>query len=321
MLSPIQKVIFDDFKRLIETFFSIFKFGIGIGAACLIYYLIKIEYLPNEISLGDGFVLFFVAIVFAFILTIYIASEKVLGMTICNFFSFLYVRFISKKNREKIYIKLSKILRLKQDRNKFLMIKVRKLDYIFMVPLMVLLPFLWDFSFWEFLWASIIGLVTYLFLIIMYTLSKEYNFFDRFNGHTDDEKDSDFYRGLITKVNYKNKDNQNVIKFSLLILIFFPILYSAYFSNVPFKIISSTMNLVSMRKEKTTLYVKKEFAQIILDSDQILSPYTYYSIPNVTILFKGIGKNTYLEIKKDNEIKRFEIPNDAILNTVIINEK
>lgn len=41
----------------------------------------------------------------------------------------------------------------------------------------------------------------------------------------------------------------------------------------------------------------------------------------VSVDFAGIGKNTYLEIKKDNEVRRFEIPNDAILNTVIIKEK
>ena len=74
MLSPIQRIIFNDFRGLVDIFLSIFKFGIGLGSACLIYYLIEIEYLPNEISLGDGFVLFFIALVFGFFLIFFILT-------------------------------------------------------------------------------------------------------------------------------------------------------------------------------------------------------------------------------------------------------
>lgn len=225
MLSPIQKLIFNDFKELIETFLSVFKFGIGMGAACLIYYLIEIEYLPNEISLGDGFVLFFIAIVFGFFLLFFILAEIVLGMIIWNFFYFIFLKITSSGFRIKIDIKFNKWLGLKKDRNKFLRIKIKKINYFFLLPLILIPTVLFDFSLLGFLLASMIGLVLYLFLNIIYTLSKEYNFFYRFNDHVEGEEDVGFYRGLVTRINVKNNENKNTIKFSFLIVIFVPILY------------------------------------------------------------------------------------------------
>lgn len=320
MLSPIQKLIFNDFKELIETFLSVFKFGIGMGAACLIYYLIEIEYLPNEISLGDGFVLFFIAIVFGFFLLFFILAEIVLGMIVWDFIYFIFFEITSSSFRMKIESKINKWLGLKNDRNKFLRIKIKKINYFFLLSLIIIPTVLFDFSLLGFLLASMIGLVLYLFLNVIYTLSKEYNFFYRFNGQVEGDEDVGFYKGLVTRINVKNNENKNTIKFSFLILIFVPILYGGYYFNVPFKMLSATMNLVSMRKENTIVYVKREYAEIILGSKAVSSKASYYPIPKVTILFKGVGKNTYLQLERNNIIQRIEVPNDAILNTVIRKE-
>ncbi|ENW90084.1 hypothetical protein [Acinetobacter dispersus] len=168
-----------------------------------------------------------------------------------------------------------------------------------------------------------IGLVVYLFLNIIYTLSIEYNFFDRFSGHVDRDEDPRFYRGLISRINIKNNENKSTVKFSLLILIFVPVIYSAYYFDVPFKMLSSTMNLISIRKENVIVYIKKEYVEILHDSksNSNSSQATYVPISKVTILFKGVGKNTYLQVENNNIIQRIEVPNDAILNTVIIKEK
>lgn len=320
MLSPIQKLIFNDFRKLVDVFLSIFKFGIGLGSACLIYYLIEIEYLPNEISLGDGFVLFFIALVFGFFLIFFIIAEIALGMVIWDIVSYLFMKLTTEKIREILNSKFNKWLKIKKERNKFLIFKVKKINYFFLLPLL-LIPFvLFDFSKFGFVWAIVIGLVVYLFVNIIYTLSKEYNYFSRFSDHADAESDLGFHKGTITRINIKNSDNKNVVKISFLIVIFIPVLYGTYFSNVPFKLISSTMKLVSMRKEQTIIYVKREYAEIILGSKAVESKKNHYPISKVTILFKGIGKNTYLEFEKDDMIQRLEIPNDAILNTVIMKE-
>lgn len=320
MLSPIQKIIFNDFKSLIEIFLSVFKFGIGLGAACLIYYLIEIEYLPNEISLGDGFVLFFIAIVFAVFLLFFILAEIVLGMLVWNVLSFLFLRITSHNFREKLDDKFNKILGLKRDRNNFLKLKIKKTNYIFLLPLLLIPMVLFNFEVLGLIWSILIGLMVYLFLNIIYTLSIEYNYFDRFKNHVDNEEDSQFYRGIITRINLKNSENKNTVKISILIIVFIPIIYSGYYFKIPFKLLSSTMNLVSMRKERTIIYVKREYAEIILGSKAVDSKNNYYPISKVTVLFKGIGKNTYLEFEKDDMIQRLEIPNDAILNTVIMKE-
>lgn len=320
MLSPIQKLIFDDFKKIIETFISIFKFGIGLGAACLIYYLIEIEYLPNEISLGDGFVLFFIAIVFGFFLIFFIIAEIALGMVVWDVFSSIFMKLTTENFRKMLDAKFSKWLGFKKERNKFLKFKIKRINYILLLPLLLIPVALFDFDKFGVVWAILIGLVVYLFVNIIYTLSKEYNYFSRFSDHAEVENDLGFHKGTITRINIKNSDNKNVVKFSFLIVICMPVIYGTYFSNVPFKLLSSTMNLVSMRKEKTIIYVKREYAEIILGSKAVDSENNYHPISKVTILFKGIGKNTYLEFEKDDIIQRLEIPNDAILNTVIMKE-
>jgi hypothetical protein len=132
MLSPIQKIIFTDFKYLVEVFFSIFKFGIGLGAACLIYYLIEIEYLPNEISLGDGFVLFFIAIVFGFFLLFFILAEIVLGMMVWNTISFVFIKVTTKNIRKLLDQKFNKWLGTEKGRNRFLTPKEKKVPIFFL---------------------------------------------------------------------------------------------------------------------------------------------------------------------------------------------
>jgi hypothetical protein len=320
MLSPIQRVVFEDSKRIIETFLSIFKLGIGIGATCLIYYLIEIEYLPNEISLGDGFILFFIAIVFSVFFFFFILAEIFLGMIVWDISSFVFLKITSSDFRVKLNGKLNKWLGVKKERNKFLRFKIKKINYFFLIPLLLIPVILFDFNLFGFIWAILIGLFLYLFFNIIYTLSKEYNYFHRFRDHVEAEGDSGFYKGIITRINVKNIDNQNTVKFSFLILIFMPIIYSGYFFNVPFKMLSSTMKLVSMRKENTIIYVKREYAEIIMGSKAVSSKANYYPISKVTILFKGVGKNTYLQVEQNNIIQRLEVPNDAILNTVIMKE-
>ncbi|MFV5593644.1 hypothetical protein [Acinetobacter junii] len=320
MLSPIQKIILNDFKFLVEIFLPVFKFGIGLGAGCLIYYLIEIQYLPNEISLGDGFVLFFIALVFGFFLLFFILAEIVLGMMIWNSISFIFIKVTTKNIRKSLDRKFNKWLGVGKGRNRFLTPKVKKSTYFFLAPLVLIPLIFFEFDKFGIIWAVMIGLFAYLFFNIIYTLSKEYNFFYRLRGHTDIEDDFSFYKGIINSINFKNIDNQNTVRFSLLVIIFLPFFYSAYHFNVPFKMISSTMNLVSMRKEKTIIYVKKEYAEIIVGSKARTSKENYYPISKVTILFKGIGKNTYLQFSKNGTIQRLEIPNDAILNTVIMKE-
>ncbi|WP_368677962.1 hypothetical protein [Acinetobacter lactucae] len=320
MLSPVQKLILNDLKSLIEICLSMFKLGIGVGATCLIYYLIKIEYLPNEISLGDGFVVFFLAIVFSFTLLFFILSEIFLGMIIWEILTYFFILLTNSNFRKKLNNKLNKKLKLRNKTSNFLKFKIKKINYIFLLPLLLIPSILFEFSLKGFFWASLIGLTTYLFSLIIYTLSKEYNFFHRFNSHTEKDEEIGFYKGLITQINIKNNENINVIKTSFLLIIFIPIIYGSYFFDIPFKIISSTMNLVSMRKNNTIIYLKKEYAEMILAPNKIKTKNNYYPILKVNILFKGIGKSTYLELKDGKNIKRFEIPNDAILNTVIIKE-
>lgn len=320
MLSPIQKIIFNDFRNLVDVFLSVFKFGIGLGSACLIYYLIEIEYLPNEISLGDGFVLFFIALVFGFFLIFFIIAEIALGMLVWDIISYIFMKLTTRKIREIIESKFKKKLGFKKGRNKFLMFKIKKINYFFIIPLILIPIALFDFDKFGFVWAVVIGLVVYLFVNIIYTLSKEYNYFSRFTGYADDQNDLGFHKGTITRINIKNSDNKNVVKISFLIVIFIPVLYGTYFSNIPFKLISSTMKLVSMRKEQSIIYVKKDYAEIILDSKVFESKKNYYPISKVTILFKGVGKHTYIEFEKDDVLQRLEIPNDAILNTVVMKE-
>ena len=114
MLSPIQKLIFNDLKDLVGIFLSIFKFGIGLGASCLIYYLVEIEYLPNEISLGDGFVLFFIAVVFALFLFFFILAEISLGMIVWDILSSIFFKITSKSFSGNLDVKFNKIMGLRK---------------------------------------------------------------------------------------------------------------------------------------------------------------------------------------------------------------
>lgn len=238
-----------------------------------------------------------------------------------GYFVFYFFKITSKSFRGDLDVKFNKIMGLKKERNVFLVFKIKRINYIFLLPLLLIPTILFDFNWLGFLLATMIGLVVYLFLNIIYTLSIEYNFFDRFSGHVDRDEDPRFYRGLISRINIKNNENKSTVKFSLLILIFVPVIYSAYYFNVPFKMLSSTMNLISIRKENVIVYIKKEYVEILDDSKFNSSQATYIPVSKVTILFKGVGKNTYLQVENNNIIQRIEVPNDAILNTVIIKEK
>ena len=76
-----------------------------------------------------------------------------------------------------------------------------------------------------------------------------------------------------------------------------------------------TMQKTGVRTEKTTLYIKAPYANLIdlpktttkeLNQDQI------FIFKDVKVLFQGIGKNTLISYKVKNIEKQIVIPNEYI---------
>ena len=111
----------------------------------------------------------------------------------------------------------------------------------------------------------------------------------------------------------KLRERKNALSILMGAFLIIPFLMGGQY-NVIEKIVNFSMEKTNVRVMKTSIYIKNDFAQLILMKSMGGNKINYTRINNVDILFRGGGKNTLIGFLKNGVYIKMEVPNDSLLN-------
>ncbi|XVN20199.1 hypothetical protein QZH46_09980 [Pseudomonas corrugata] len=92
------------------------------------------------------------------------------------------------------------------------------------------------------------------------------------------------------------------------LIILTPILMGGVTSDL----LQTAMSLAKIRIERATILVKPPYANLLPDpKDSPLQDYKVFE--NATVVFRGVGNSTLIEMRTADTAIRLEIPNDSII--------
>jgi len=101
-MNPLSLLMLKNFSKLSNSFINLIKFGAGIGGVGLVYYLLKIGYLPSEFALGDGILLLMLSTVIGIIFCLIFLLLWMQGKA---FFDLMFLIYSFLPHQVKSYIK------------------------------------------------------------------------------------------------------------------------------------------------------------------------------------------------------------------------
>ncbi|WP_180006356.1 MULTISPECIES: hypothetical protein [unclassified Acinetobacter] len=306
-MNPLSLLMLENFSKLSNSFINLIKFGAGIGGVGLVYYLLKIGYLPSEFALGDGILLLMLSTVIGIIFCLIFLLLWMQGKA---FFDLIFLIYSFLPHQVKSYIK-EKI----NIKNPIIIPKVEKINNFFIYPvaiLFLLIVYVKENSL-GLLFYGLVSIYFYIFYILIYNVSLEYNYLAKIL-HNESKITTD-YELLLEN---QRREKKNVLSILLIAFLIVPFVMGGQY-NVIEKIINFSMEKSNVRVMKSRIYVKNEFSNLILKKKNVDEGYT--EIVNVDILFRGGGKNTFIGFVKNGKYIKMEIPNDSILSVYHIKNK
>jgi len=301
-MNPLHLLLIENFTKLTNLFLNLIKFGAGIGGLSLIYYLLLISYLPNEFAIGDGLLLFMLSIVIGMICCVIFLLLWIQGKLIFDVFFLIYKKspkivknIISRKVAGDIKLIIPKFDKF----TSFL---------ICLISFFIFLVVSFSLESAEFLYYIIVCIYLYIFYILIYNICLEYKYLSKILNNNSSIENA--YEKILKN---KLRERKNALSILMGAFLIIPFLMGGQY-NVIEKIVNFSMEKTNVRVMKTSIYIKNDFAQLILMKSMGGNKINYTRINNVDILFRGGGKNTLIGFLKNGVYIKMEVPNDSLLN-------
>jgi hypothetical protein len=273
------------------------KFGVFVGGICVITYSLRINYFPQDLSVGDGLLFVMAAACFGVIYVFFVASLVSLGITLSP-----AIRLVFKI--------------LEWGVNKF---RRRKDE-----PVHTLAPFEWLaalFSLFALLIIWVLGSkdskVYWSLPLLSVWLYLFYSLYLSFGN-----KIKKILAIKNSVVHSKEKENVAQLGdadkfrtgqlFSLATILVIPLLLGG----VSGQLLDAAMRAAHVRIEKPVVYVKEMYSVLLpksLISKDNISPKGFTAFDGTVVLFKGFGKTTVISFSDGATTRTLEIPNDQII--------
>lgn len=279
-------------KSLVEISTNFFKISLFLGILIALDHFRKINYLPKDLSIGDGFLFILISCKFALIYIFFLGSCFIGGRII-----FIIINFIKSLYSEKFHF----------------------LDRIISKTIITLTMDVLTFDFYEKLMISIAILFALAFSILFYFIFWETSIFGFFLFILCGIFSSGFiYIFQKTKKRTDIPDNDKHIQMvmALIFMTIIPFIIYSHFTSSQ-KLTNFATSSLQENDKNAIFYVKKEQidllpSEIIVDSDSD----NYVKLKDSKILLRGFGRNALVEYEFKNKgqlIKdKVEIPNEAI---------
>lgn len=268
-----------------------FKLGIFLGGGCIISYFLRIGYIPQDLSIGDGLLFLMAAVCFGLLYGLVIAMFASLGIV-------LYILF---------QLTLNKLC--KSEAAPLIFPSYFLWTTVPLTGLAVLLIYILDLKD-KALYFEMPGLSFMLFLLCAFYAYCE-------NKIKKSERDKTFNLPAWENGKLPQQDKPELLrKFQLLIsaaIIFAPLIF---FRSVTGLILDMSMKKANIRIESSSIYIKNPHALLIpktLVSTKMDTLTDYTAFEKVTVLFNGFGKTTVVSFDNGKGTRQLEIPNDQLI--------
>ena len=291
---PLSGENLDSFLKIIS---ALTKVGILIGGICVALYSMRIGHFPQDLTIGDGVLLIFIAASFGFIYLFYIYSLISLGIACSPVILPIFNSAMKAVNRH----------RTRPIAPQFEWVKFNfgsVLCALLAIVLIVALGRKDAFAYWS---LPLLSLILYMLYSAFLSAGKKLKSIDeihRSQVHTD-QKDN---VGALGDPSHIRRTQMGILAF----ILFAPLFYGG----VSGQLLEIGMSMANIRKDHATVYVKSPYAFLLPEQNvSDLSPKLpdYKRFDNVSVLFHGLGKRTVVSFDAGGRRKNLTVPDDYII--------
>lgn len=272
------------------------KFGVLVGGTCVLIYSLRINYFPQDLSLGDGLLFLLAAACFGVIYVFFTASLVSLGMCLAPVVRVGFSMYTWGSNRF-----LGKSAKPVHQLAKFEWPAV--LLALFAVFSIFALGRREIMAYWN---LPLLSIALYLFYSVYLSSGNKIKEIDLVKNsllHIEDKEN-------FTKLGDPEK-LRAVQLFSLLTILIVPLLCGG----VSGQLLDAAMRGAQLRIEKPIIYVREPYSSLFPRAlvSKRSAPKDYTAFDGTVILFKGFGKTTVVSFPDGSIERKLEIPNDQII--------
>ncbi|WP_340601015.1 hypothetical protein [Acinetobacter sp. HZNU-JH01] len=276
-------------SAIVKVATDIFKISLFFGIVLAIYYFYKINYVPKDLTIGDGFLFILISCKYAFISSVYVGALLVLGFIVFNFFKAIVQLY--KYGFQAFDRLLNKLLTFHVSNSWFEKIAMFTGSLI-IIPLCYYI----GIAIWGETWSGI-GL---LLLSVIIT----YIFFSLFIDSINDKKlDNDMKNFRMT--------------FTIILTFFIPIYtYSSLSKNE--KLTDFALNSLQESDKNAIYYVKKEHKDLF-PKNNVAEHGEYVILKEAKVILRGFGRNALIEYRPIDKYEKVasytdkvEVPNNDL---------
>ncbi|MFW9082942.1 hypothetical protein ACOI7N_00010 [Pseudomonas sp. P2758] len=277
---------------IIKTLSLSAKIGLLIGGGCIVVYSLINGHYPQGVSIGDGLLFLISALCFGGIYLIFtglITATGVLLSPVLIPALRLYLRTTEKLSKEKSslifeYQKINLATVLFGLSGAIFIYALSRNNLVEHIPLMI----------------------TPLFQYIMYSTLLDHN----------KKIKSSIINSKKPKIEHAQKESQTVdiewLKKTRAMTIGVLIVTPLCFGGITTDLLQTAMTIANVRIEKAVIHVKPPYSSLLPgQTDSKLENYKRFE--NATIIFRGVGNTTLVEIQSEDSSTRLEVPNNSII--------
>ncbi|WP_313958319.1 hypothetical protein, partial [Pseudomonas citri] len=257
------------------------KVGLLIGSLCIVSYLLINGHFPQGVSLGDSLLFSVAAFCFGVVCLYFSVSVTAAGLLLSPLFIPLLKLFSWIKRK---FGKDKSTLDFKWQR-------IGLLSVFFGLCGVAIIYFIAHSNPIEHLPLIVLPLFQY----IVYTAFSEQN------SKVKAARQADLELGEL-------KSLKKIRAMMAALLILTPILMGGVTSDL----LQAAMSVAQIRIEKATILVKQPFADLLPEPKDSPLP-DYKTFEQATVVFRGIGDSTLIEVRTPQTAIRLEVPNDSII--------
>lgn len=298
----------NNFSHWHDAALTIIKAIIAIGVLCLVAYLLRIAYIPSEISFGDTLVFLLIFAAFSIVYAGLSMTLFFFGITLMPLASIIINTidpYLPPHIRIGRKLPFPKISIIALGSSLYLLYTIRGLFLLH-----------WKINLYIVITVSFIALFSYPFYINRQKIKEFKNKFENLNDIIDDSDASEniksFARKKLKRLDTHVRDSIEISLFLILI----PLVPMLFIGDIGKVFLDFTMQKTGIRVEKATLYIKEPYADLIdlpKTTTKALSQYQTFIFKDVNVLFQGVGKNTLISYKVRNLEKQLVVPNEYIV--------
>ncbi|MYN14209.1 hypothetical protein GSY71_13775 [Pusillimonas sp. TS35] len=296
-MSLIPSSLVQNFESVSKIVGASSKFGVLIGGICIVLYCLRIKYLPQGLSLGDGLLFIMAAACFGVIYVFFVGSLVSLGIAVSPL-----VRAIFSIIAWGASLFKSRRFRAAHELARFEWVSL--FFSIFSIYIIIVLGSKDPKVYWNLPLLSI-GLYFFYSVYISYgNKIKKIEMIKRYRIHTE-EKENIPQLGEVEKIRVGQAC-------SLFVILLAPL----FFGGVSGQLLDAAMRAAYIRIEEAVIYVKEPYSSLLPKariSNNKISPKDYIAFDGAVVLFRGLGTTTVISYAEGVNSKKIEIPNEYII--------